>query len=144
MVLEEQTSNGPSDSSPMTLFQLVHTLERKGILDLTLTGHTADRPASVKRGEESDRLEVVHQSYSLFKPNAVTAKAAKSTNVAGLAGYKVLKASNYLELVWRILVQPSNDGCLLIFLRLNLKPTFETPLDNTIFKFTYIFIQNIS
>ena len=104
MVLEEQTSNGPCDSTPMTLFQLVHMLERKGILDLTLTGHTVDRPASVKRGEERDRLEVAHQSYSLFKPNAVTAKTAKSTNVAGLAGYKMLKASNYLELVWRILV----------------------------------------
>lgn len=130
MVLEEQTSNGPCDSTPMTLFQLVHMLERKGILDLTLTGHTVDRPASVKRGEERDRLEVAHQSYSLFKPNAVTAKTAKSTNVAGLAGYKMLKASNYLELVWRILVQPSNYGCLLLFLRLNCKPTFGTLLDN--------------
>ena len=103
VVLEEQTSQGPADSNPMTLFELVLMLERKGILDTKITGHGVDRPPSVKRGEETDRLEVVHESYSLFKPNAVTIKTAKSTNIAGLAGYKVLSASNYLVLVWRLL-----------------------------------------
>ena len=103
VVLEEQTSQGPADSNPMTLFELVLMLERKGILDTKITGHGVDRPPSVKRGEETDRLEVVHESYSLFKPDAVTIKTAKSTNIAGLAGYKVLSASNYLVLVWRLL-----------------------------------------
>ena len=103
VVLEEQTSQGPADSNPMTLFELVLMLERKGILDTKITGHGVDRPPSVKRGEETDRLEVVHESYSLLKPNAVTIKTAKSTNIAGLAGYKVLSASNYLVLVWRLL-----------------------------------------
>ena len=103
VVPEEQTSQGPADSNPMTLFELVLMLERKGILDTKITGHGVDRPPSVKRGEETDRLEVVHESYSLFKPDAVTIKTAKSTNIAGLAGYKVLSASNYLVLVWRLL-----------------------------------------
>lgn len=85
----------------MSLFELVHMFERKQILDIKVTGHSIDRPPTVKRGEEADRIEVKHESYSLFKPNAVTAKTAKATNVAGLAGFKSLSSSPYLKLVWR-------------------------------------------
>eukprot|EP00438_Fugacium_kawagutii_P020088 Skav200150 [mRNA] locus=scaffold2013:409300:426011:+ [translate_table: standard] len=101
VVLEEQTSQGSADTNPMSVFDLIVSMEKKGILDCKLTGHTTDRPAAVRRGEERDRIEVVHQSFSLFKPNAVTAKNAKATNLAGLVGYKSLSASSHLQLVWR-------------------------------------------
>ena len=79
------------------------SMERKGILDCKLTGHTVDRPAAVKRGEERDRIEISHESYSVFKPNSVSAKQAKATNIAGLLGFKALNTSNHLQLVWRSL-----------------------------------------
>ena len=102
-MLEEQTSQGPADSKPMSFFELILSLEKKGILDAKLTGHHVDRPPSVKRGEERDRLEIAHESFSVFKPNSVTAKAAKGTNIAGLLGFKVLSMSAHLQLVWRSL-----------------------------------------
>ena len=104
MVLEETTSQGPADSQPMSVFQMMVSFEKKGVLDLKVTGHSVDRPPAVKRGEESDKVEVQHQSFSVFKPNTVTAKNCKSTNVAGLLGFKALSSSQYLQLVWRALV----------------------------------------
>lgn len=101
VVLEETTSQGAADTAPMRLYDLIVMLEKKGILDTSVTGHAVDRPAEVKRGEEQDRVEVVHESYSLFKPNNVAAKTAKATNVAGVVGFKALSSSNYLQLVWR-------------------------------------------
>ncbi|CAK9049972.1 unnamed protein product, partial [Durusdinium trenchii] len=98
VVLEEQSTQGPADSAPMSFFQLVLSMERKGILDCKLTGHTVDRPAAVKRGEERDRIEISHESYSVFKPNSVSAKQAKATNIAGLLGFKALNTSNHLQL----------------------------------------------
>ena len=76
-------------------------MERKGVLDVKLTGHAFDRPAAVKRGEERDRIEVTHEAFSLFKPNMVTTRNAKSTNIAGLIGFKTLSASDHMQLVWR-------------------------------------------
>lgn len=99
--MEESTSQGPADSAPMSLYQMIHSFEKRGVLDLSVTGHTVDRPASVKRGEEPDRIEVQHEAFSVFRPNAVTARACKGTNVAGFLGYKPLEASNCLQLVWR-------------------------------------------
>ena len=102
-MLEEQSSQGPSDTAPMSIYELVVSMEKKGILDLKLTGHGFDRPAAVKRGEERDRIEVTHEAYSLFKPNAVTARTAKATNIAGLIGYTALSNSQHIQLVWRTL-----------------------------------------
>lgn len=101
MVVEEQTSQGAQDSNPLSLHQLIVSFERKGILDCKVTGHSVDRPPAVKRGEERDSLVIAHEAFSLFRPNAVTMKSAKATNVAGLIGMKALKASPYLQLVWR-------------------------------------------
>lgn len=74
------------------------------MLDLKVTGHSVERPQAVQRGEERDRIEVGHESYSLFKPNNVTAKQCKATNVAGLLGVKSLQASPHLQMVWRNLL----------------------------------------
>ena len=104
VVLEETTSQGPVDSQPMSVFQMMVSFEKKGVLDLKVTGHLVDRPPAVKRGEESDKIEVQHQAFSVFRPNTVTAKNCKSTNVAGLLGFKPLSSSQCLQLVWRALV----------------------------------------
>lgn len=101
VVLEETTSQGTQDTAPMTIYHMIHSFEKRGILDLKVTGHSIERPPAVRRGEEADRLEVQHEAHSVFKPNAVTAKQCKATNVAGLLGYKSLQASQHLQLVWR-------------------------------------------
>ena len=54
----------------MSLFQLVLSFEKRGHLDLKITGHAIDRPANVRRGEAPDCVTVTHQSHSVFKPNA--------------------------------------------------------------------------
>ena len=59
---------------------MIHSFEKRGVLDLSVTGHTVDRPASVKRGEEPDRIEVQHEAFSVFRPNAVTARAFWGTS----------------------------------------------------------------
>ena len=87
----------------MSLFQLVLSFEKRGHLDLKITGHAIDRPANVQRGEAPDCVNVTHQAHSVFKPNAVAARHVKGTNIAGLIGNKCLAASQYLTMVWRFL-----------------------------------------
>lgn len=105
VVWEETTPKGPTSSKPMTLYELIYTIEKRGCLDYTITGHTAQRPPSVQRGEEGDRqepamkmvlkvlievdvgcwlvieingrIEVSHQSFAVYRPNPVTQKNAK-------------------------------------------------------------------
>lgn len=103
VVLEEQGTQGASDGPPSSLFTLIVQLEKRGLLDLKLTGHKIDRPPDVKRGESADRIDVIHETYSVFKPGQVALKTAKQTNLAGLIGYKALSSSQYLTLVWRYL-----------------------------------------
>lgn len=55
VVLEETVANGVADSPPMSLFDLMISLEKQGVLDTKLSGHTLSRPPSVQRGDESDR-----------------------------------------------------------------------------------------
>eukprot|EP00438_Fugacium_kawagutii_P036217 Skav223158 [mRNA] locus=scaffold2973:257878:262548:- [translate_table: standard] len=101
VVLEEQTSTGAQDVGPMTVYELLVSFEKRGHLDLTLTGHKCERPPEVKRGERADAINVVHDTHSIFKPNAVLPKNAKGTNVAGVIGLKTLASSSYVSLLWR-------------------------------------------
>lgn len=57
VVWEETTAKGVSDSSPMTLYELLFTIEKRGTLQYTITGHKAERPPAVQRGEETDRWD---------------------------------------------------------------------------------------
>lgn len=101
MVVEEQSPQGLVDVGPMSMYKLIVSFEKRGHLDLKVTGHIIDRPAAVKRGEAPDAITVAHEAHSVFKPNGVTAKNVKGSNVAGVIGMKVLAASQYLQLVWR-------------------------------------------
>ena len=58
VVFEESSDKGSTDSPPMPLKQLMLNMERQGILDLSVTGHSVSRPPSVLRGEEADRQVV--------------------------------------------------------------------------------------
>lgn len=50
VVLEEQAQGQPAqDSAPTTLFNLMLTLEKRGILDFAVTGHKVQRPSAVQR-----------------------------------------------------------------------------------------------
>ena len=66
VVLEEQGTQGASDGPPSSLFTLIVQLEKRGLLDLKLTGHKIDRPPDVKRGESADRIDVIHETCLLY------------------------------------------------------------------------------
>ncbi|CAK9073577.1 unnamed protein product, partial [Durusdinium trenchii] len=93
VIMEEQGSSGAQDSAPMTLHEAMVMMEKRGMMDLKVSGHSVERPAAVKRGDEPDTLEVSHQSYLVFKPNPVTVKNVKGSNIAGFVGFKVLSSS---------------------------------------------------
>ena len=118
-MLEEQSPQGLSDTGPMSVYQLMLSYEKRGHLDLKITGHAIDRPANVRRGEAANCIEVAHEAHSVFKPNAVPPNNVKGTNIAGLIGNKVLGASEYLDLVWRLLV--SQSICSFSLVQVNLK-----------------------
>ncbi|CAK9043211.1 unnamed protein product [Durusdinium trenchii] len=103
VVLEEQTSTGLQDVGPMSVYQLLVSFEKRGHLDLKLTGHQCERPPEVQRGERSDAINVTQVEHSVFKPNAVLPAKAKGTNIAGVIGVKCLAASEFLVLLWRSL-----------------------------------------
>ena len=92
----------------MSVYQLLVSFEKRGHLDLKLTGHQCERPPEVQRGERSDAINVTQVEHSVFKPNAVLPAKAKGTNIAGVIGVKCLAASEFLVLLWRSL------GCDLI------------------------------
>lgn len=89
------------DTGPFSLYELLISLEKRGHLDQTLTGHSYQRPPAVARGEQRDTFTVSHTSHSVFKPNNVNQKQLKGSNIAGYVGMTRLEASSYLCLVWR-------------------------------------------
>ena len=100
--MEEAGPNGNSDTDPMTLYTLLTTLEKRGVLDSKLTGHTVSRPAEVQRGEAPDTMVISHESFSVFKPNPVAkVQNVKASNIAGYIGLRALMSSKYIEMVWR-------------------------------------------
>eukprot|EP00438_Fugacium_kawagutii_P018576 Skav220207 [mRNA] locus=scaffold2858:206317:210868:- [translate_table: standard] len=103
VVLEEQSAQGLVDTGPMSIFELVLSFEKRGHLDLKMTGHNIERPANVQRGEAPDSIVVSQTQHSVFKPTAVQAKSVKGTNVASFLGGKTLRSSQYLTMVWRLL-----------------------------------------
>ncbi|CAK9077334.1 unnamed protein product [Durusdinium trenchii] len=100
----EQSPQGLRDIGPMTVYKLLVSFEKRGILDLKLTGHSAERPPAVQRGEQHDSIVVSHSTHSVFRPAGVQAAKLKGTNLAGFIGFKKLASSQYLCLVWRSLV----------------------------------------
>ncbi|CAK9067064.1 Uncharacterized protein SCF082_LOCUS34017, partial [Durusdinium trenchii] len=93
VVLEETGSRGAADSDAMTIFDLIVMLEKRGLVDLTLTGHKFERPPAVKRGESEDSMVFNHEAFSVYKPNPVQQKNVKSSNVAGFLQYQTLTKS---------------------------------------------------
>ncbi|CAK9061621.1 Uncharacterized protein SCF082_LOCUS32255 [Durusdinium trenchii] len=85
----------------MPIKNLLIQMEKRGFMDTVVTAHKVERPAAVMRGEESDRFNIEHQSYCVYKPNNVAIAKAKAGNLAGLVGYKALESSKHLTLVWR-------------------------------------------
>lgn len=47
--MEEQSPQGLVDVGPMSMYKLIVSFEKRGHLDLKVTGHIIDRPAAVKR-----------------------------------------------------------------------------------------------
>lgn len=47
---------------------------------------------------------MTHESYAVYRPNPVTQKSAKGSNIASLIGYQGLASSPFLQLVWSRLI----------------------------------------
>ena len=111
MLLEETSAGGAaSDSFPMSLYKLLKTIEERGVVDYTVTGHKVMRPGSVQRGETPDTFTITHESHSVFRPNPVAVKNVKGSNVAGYLGTKALSSSKFLKCVWRPLADENVFG----------------------------------
>ncbi|CAK9109302.1 unnamed protein product [Durusdinium trenchii] len=91
-----------SDTNPMVLCAALQAVEKSGMIDFSLAGHTCCRPPEVQQGRCDDRFYVAPTDEKLlWKANAVPAKSLKASNLASHFSYQQLKASP-LVLVWRL------------------------------------------
>ena len=102
-----------SDSSLMTLREVLQKVERGGAVDYTVGGHRCDRPPQVQQGQADDHFIVSPDPDSprLWRQTAVAMRNLKANNVAShfsytqLAGSALkmvpyLKFHSSLDLIW--------------------------------------------
>ena len=71
-----------ADSPPCTLRKALQTVEKGGLVDFTLGGHSVTRPPEVAQGHADDKFTIVATNDILWKANNVAIKSLKSHNVA--------------------------------------------------------------
>ncbi|CAJ1431217.1 unnamed protein product [Effrenium voratum] len=95
-----------ADSPPCTLRKALQTVEKGGLVDFTLGGHSVTRPPEVAQGHADDKFTIVATNDILWKANNVAIKSLKSHNVAST--FTKAKLEKVLKLVWRIRVYNSD------------------------------------
>ena len=98
VVLEDKGT----DSSLMTLRELIRKMEKDGNVDLVLGGHKYNRPASVSNGQEADRFDVTPDGDLCWRPNTVQAKNAKLNNIMSIFEPQLLEKCTAISCVWRM------------------------------------------
>ena len=98
VVLEDKGT----DSSLMTLRELIRKMEKDGNVDLALGGHKYNRPASVSNGQEADRFDVTPDGDLCWRPNSVQAKNAKLNNIMSIFEPQMLEKCTAISCVWRM------------------------------------------
>ncbi|CAK9062831.1 Uncharacterized protein SCF082_LOCUS32651 [Durusdinium trenchii] len=97
-VLEDDSGDG----KVATLRAVLHAVERSGMVEFTLGGHSCSRPPDVKQGRCDDYFNVAPEGDELlWRPNTVQAKSLKSTNLASHFTFTQLHGSS-LRLVWQM------------------------------------------
>lgn len=93
-VLCDSGQDDGSDTNPMVLCAALQAVEKSGMIDFSLAGHTCCRPPEVQQGRCDDRFDVAPTDEKLlWKANAVPAKSLKASNLASHFSYQQLKAS---------------------------------------------------
>ena len=100
----------------MTLRQALQKIERGGLVDYTLGGHTCTRPPAVTQGHQDDCFTISPEPNNplLWRPNAVPAKHLKMSTIASSFPWPALEASP-LVLVSLIAVRYYNI-CIYIYI----------------------------
>lgn len=88
---EEDGSDGPV----MTLRSALQEVERKGMIEYTLGGHTCPRPAAVQQGQSDDKFDIAPDTENelLWRPSAIQMKNLKAANVASYFAFNLLDES---------------------------------------------------
>ena len=88
---EEDGSDGPV----MTLRSALQEVERKGMIEYTLGGHTCQRPPAVQQGQSDDKFDIAPDTENelLWRPSAIQMKNLKAANVASYFAFNLLDES---------------------------------------------------
>ncbi|CAK9060296.1 unnamed protein product [Durusdinium trenchii] len=99
VTMEENSKDGPLCS----LRDALQQVEKNGLVDFSVGGHTCVRPPEVQQGMCDDRFVISADNSNplLFKPNAIQTKSLKAANLASHFSWEAMQASP-LELVWRL------------------------------------------
>ena len=79
----------------MTLRGALQEIEKTGLVEYSLGGHTCGRPAEVKQGRADPGNPL------LWRSNAVQTKSLKSANLAGHFSWEILKTSPLKLVFWK-------------------------------------------
>ena len=88
-----QESGG--DSETMTLRQALQKIERDGVVDYSVGGHSCERPPEVAQGLSDDCFKIAPDPDNLlvWRANAVQVRHLKASNAASFFTWEKLEAS---------------------------------------------------
>lgn len=84
-----------SDSALMSLRAALQSIEKAGMVDYTVGGHSCRRPAAVEQGHAEDHFEISPDGSNalLWRANQIPTKNLKSSNVASHFTFENLRSS---------------------------------------------------
>ena len=96
--LEEQGADGDVVSLRVAL----QRVEKGGMVDFSLGGHTCARPAAVAQGHQDDHFQVAPDAAQalLWRPHAIATKNLKACNVASSFLWSALEESPLVLVPW--------------------------------------------
>ena len=87
-----------TDSPVMTLRAALQAVERGGMIEYSLGGHSCTRPPDVQQGKADDSFDIVAEADNplLWRANGIPQKQLKAINVASHFACSALEASPLL------------------------------------------------
>lgn len=95
---QENSKDGPLCS----LRDALQQVEKNGLVDFSVGGHTCVRPPEVQQGMCDDRFVISADNSNplLFKPNAIQTKSLKAANLASHFSWEAMQASPLELVLW--------------------------------------------
>ena len=84
-----------ADGPVTTLRAALQAVERSGMIEYSLGGHSCTRPSDVQQGKADDSFDIVPEAENplLWRANAIPHKQLKAVNVASHFAFAALDAS---------------------------------------------------